>query len=180
MKKLIIAITTIIIIISGCSDNAGLVDLAKGESNISFVTSESSTQFMGTEGILGGENGEELIFDLSSSNLAAKGILEFPDYSFLNQEKISVSIPSTDKGEAVLDLNSPRIMLDKPVCLTLKFSGLSIQEGDVIDFNYVDENGTFKDVEYGRLIVDYDEGWALVVKSKIYQFSRVGFVIRED
>ena len=68
--------------------------------------------------------------------------------------------------------------LEKPIHLSVKFTGLEIQEGDVINFNYIDDKGKLNDVEYGRLIIDYENGWALVVDAKIYQFARYGFTRR--
>lgn len=163
----------------GCTDNPGISELQVGNGHISFVSTRSDAiQLYSEEKIIEGNNGGELNFEFSNSDIAAKGILDFPETSFQNQERIFVSVPDAVVGMAALDLYPIKLKFEKPIFLTLRFSGLNIKEGDIINFNYISEGGDMVDVEYRKLIIDYDEGWALVVSAKLYKFSRVGFTRR--
>jgi len=180
MKRILIVMTTTILLI-GCSDNGGIVELVENDSQISFITTKATSKTINTETVIKSDSEEtgDFIFDIGNSDITIKGMLEFPGYTALEQNEISVLLQSSDIKYANIDLSSQIQELNKPLCLTLKFSGLNINEGDLIDFNYKNENDEFKDIEYGRLIVDYDSGWALVIKAKLYQFSKVGFTVKE-
>lgn len=163
----------------GCADNPGISELPGGNDELSFISiSSNEIQLLSDSKIIEGNSGGEIKFEFSNSDITAKGILEISETSFPNQEQIFVSVSESVVGVAALELNPIRIKLEKPIFLTLKFSGLNIKEGDVINFNCINNEGNMVDVEYRKLIIDYDDGWALVVNAKLYQFSRVGFTRR--
>ncbi|MEN8192531.1 MAG: hypothetical protein ABFS12_06915, partial [Bacteroidota bacterium] len=115
-----------------------------------------------------------------SESFKAKGSIEFPTDCFSDQKQIVVTLPKTENNYAVIDLNPDALKLNRPVCMTLKFSELNIQEGDIINFSCTDESGNLTEVDYGRLIINYEEDWALVVNAKIYNLARVGFTVGQD
>lgn len=178
LKNIIIILSTLLIMF-GCTDNPGISELQGGNGQLLFVSTISdSIQLLSDDKIIEGDNGGEFNFEFSNSDIAAKGILDFPESSFQNQERIFVSVPEAVVGVAALDLNPIKLKFEKPIFLTLKFSGLNIKEGDIINFNCINKEGDMVDVEYRKLIIDYDDGWALVVNAKLYMFSRVGFTLR--
>lgn len=178
LKNIIIILSTLLIMF-GCTDNPGISELQGGNGQLLFVSTISdSIQLLSDDKIIEGDNGGEFNFEFSNSDIAAKGILDFPESSFQNQERIFVSVPEAVVGVAALDLNPIKLKFEKPIFLTLKFSGLNIKEGDIINFNCINKEGDMVDVEYRKLIIDYDDGWALVVNAKLYMFSRVGFTRR--
>lgn len=178
MTKLVVIFSAVIILF-GCADDQGIVQLSKEKSRQTFLTAKSAvTHFLGTERIIEGELGGEINFDLNDSEFGVKGNLEFPEFSFVDKEQVAITIPNTQDGAAILDLTPSEVKLEKPIYLSVKFTGLKIEEGDVINFNFVDEKGKLNDVEYGRLIINYDEGWAIVVNAKVYQFARYGFTCK--
>jgi hypothetical protein len=177
--KVILFIFGAFLTLFGCADNPGIVELPGVNDRVAFIPMESvAVQLFSESKIIEGETGGKIDFDFSNSVISVKGILEFPETSFIDQEQIFVAVPQTIESVAALDLNPTKLKFEKPIFLTLKFSGLTIEEGDLINFNYVDEKGDIADVEYRRLIIDYDDGWALVVNAKIYQFARFGFTRR--
>ena len=175
MTKLVVIFSAVIVLF-GCADDQGIVQLSKVKTQQTFLAAKTAvTHFLGTERIIAGELGGEINFDLKDSEFGVKGNFEFPEFSFVNQEQVAITIPNTEDGAAILDLTPSEVKLEKPIFLSVRFTGLKIEEGDVINFSFVDEKGELNDVEYGRLIIDYDEGWALVVNAKVYQFARYGF-----
>jgi hypothetical protein len=178
MTKLVVILSAVIMLF-GCADDQGIVQLSKEKAQQTFLVAKSAiTHFLGTEKIIEGERGGEINFELRDSDFGVIGNLEFPEFSFIDQEQVAVTVLNTDDGAAVLDFTPEEMDLEKPIHLSVKFTGLQIEEGDVINFNYIDEKGNLNDVEYGRLIIDYNEGWALVVDAKVYQFAKYGFTRR--
>ena len=178
MRTFIFILSAALTLLS-CADNPGIAELPRTNGQLAFVSTVSaSIQSLSDDKIIEGDTGGAINFELSNSDIAAKGILEFPDTCFQNHEQISVSVPEAVVGMAALDLNPIKLIFKKPIFLTLKYSGLNIKEGDIINFNCINKKGDMVDVEYRKLIIDYDDGWALVVNAKLYQFSRVGFTRR--
>ena len=178
MRTFIFILSAALTLLS-CADNPGIAELPRTSGQLAFVSTVSaSIQSLSDDKIIEGDTGGAINFELSNSDIAAKGILEFPDTCFQNHEQIFVSVPEAVGGMAALDLNPIKLKFKKPIFLTLKYSGLNIKEGDIINFNCINKKGDMVDVEYRKLIIDYDDGWALVVNAKLYQFSRVGFTRR--
>ena len=177
--KVIVFIFGAVLTLCSCANKPGIVEFPGVNDGVAFISTESAAAQLFCENKrIEGETGGEINFNFSNSNISVKGILKFPETSFIDQEQIFVAVPETVEGVAALDLNPIKLKIEKPIFLTLKFSGLTIEEGDLINFNYVDEKGDIANVEYRRLIIDYDDGWALVVNAKIYQFARFGFTHR--
>ncbi len=176
MTRLVVIISVTFILL-GCADDQGIVQLSKEKTQQTFLIAKSAiTHSLETEKVIEGEHGGAINFNLKDSDFGIIGNLDFPEYSFVDQKHVKINIPETELGAAILDIISSDVRLEKPIRLSLKFTGLKIEEGDIIDFNYIDEKGDLNDVEYGRLIIDYEDGWALVVDAKIYQFARYGFI----
>ncbi|NOX65096.1 MAG: hypothetical protein GXO85_04675 [Chlorobi bacterium] len=175
MTKLVVMFSAVIILF-GCADDQGIVQFSKVKTQQPFLAAKSDvTRSLTIERTIEGELGGEINFDLRDSEFGVKGNLEFPEFSFVDQEQVAITIPNTEDGAVILDLTPSEVKLERPIYLSVRFTGLKIEEGDVINFNFIDEKGELNDVEYGRLIIDYGEGWALVVNAKVYKFARYGF-----
>lgn len=174
--KTILSQILVLVFLFGCSDNPGIVELSDDVCHVEFVSTNNRVHSDVSESkLIEGEEGGEVNFELVCSNSSAAGVLEFPEMSFMDNAEVSVLIPQTENNCAVIDLFPHDIILDKPIYLTLKFSGMNFKKGDKIDFKMINDNEEIIDLDYGRLIIDYENNWALVIDAKIYEFTKMGF-----
>ncbi len=174
--KYYLSLIIALFVLSGCSDNLGIVELSDNSGIVEFVTTNDYLRDERLQAkIIEGNEGGEIDFDIKCVSSNAIGILEFPEFCFADQEQVSICVPSTEKYCAIVDITPHKLILDKPVFLTLKFTGMNFMKGDIVDFKMMNNEGELTDVDYGRLIIDYDNHWALVIDAKIYQFSKFGF-----
>jgi len=162
----------------GCSENSNLTEPTNVENQRTFLKVDNAQisllKSSEVSKVIDGDRGGIVFINLASEDeeFGAMGWLYFPRNSFDGKERIVIS---TNSDVAALDFEPSGLQLDKPAVLTLKFSGLNINSADDIDFQYFDEDGNLETVEYRRLIVNADAGWAIVVGAKLNHFSRYGF-----
>ena len=93
MTKLVVIFSAAIILF-GCADDQGIVQLSKEKAQQTFLVAKSTiTNFLGTEKVIEGELGGEINFDLKDSDFGVVGNLEFPEFSFVDQKQVAVSVP---------------------------------------------------------------------------------------
>ncbi|MDA3859979.1 MAG: hypothetical protein PF445_02020 [Melioribacteraceae bacterium] len=180
MKKALLTIVLLSFGIWGCSENTSITAPEKSDSQQSFlkVTASSSSELMkkSVSETIDGEDGGMIKIRIGRKEIHAKGWLDFPEDSFEGEEKISIRLA---EDFAALDFEPSGIPLELPALLTLTFSGLEL-EGydeieDEIEFQYIDEDGNLKSVDYETLIVKRDRGRVTVVRAELKHFSRYGF-----
>jgi hypothetical protein len=178
MKKVLLIVALFGFGIWGCSENANLTGPEKSETQQSFmkVATNNSTMLMKTSvsKVIDGDRGGIVWINLQSEDkeFGAFGALWFKRGSFDGKENISVSLAD---GIAALDFEPSGIPLDKAAILTATIKGLDLNDGDDIDFKYIDENGNLASVDYRRLIVNKRRGWVTVIGAKLEHFSRYGW-----
>ena len=113
--------------------------------------------------------------DANGNNIRTLAELLIPRGAFDGTVNISMA---TDNEYAGLDF-APHMTFDKPLRLTLAFSGLNLQQlgitKDNVGFYYVDDSGNLMEIRNNGIFLNFRTGTITVVGAQINHFSRYAF-----
>ncbi len=186
MKKLLIlAVIATGLFLTGCSDlvtNNTSQPVSSGKQIVKLPSkaglSKASTLSVSKE--VNGDRGTVMFLhgsytDANGNDIRTFAELFVPRDAFDGTVNISMS---TDNEYAGLDF-APHMTFDKPLSLTLSFSGLNLQQLGItkenIGFYNVDDSGNLVEIQNHGILVNYETGTITVVGAKLDHFSRYAF-----
>ncbi len=186
MKKLLIlAAISIGLFLFGCSDlvtNNSPQPASSGKQVVKLPakTGLSKSSDLSVSKEVNGKHGSVLTLhgsytDVNGNEIKTFANLFIPRDAFDGTTTITMT---TDNEYAGLDF-SPHMTFERPLRLTLSFSGLNLQQmgitRDNVGFYFVDDSGNLSTIENNGILLNYRTGTITVIGAKIDHFSRYAF-----